>query len=198
MSNRSSHRFEPLGGVLSGEARRLKLDRSLREAAALLLWPEVVGEQIAGATQAERVQDGILYVVARSSTWAFELTFHRDAILKGLNARLGAHSIREIRFRSGVLPDPASLTPTAPKEPLPSAAELEALVLPPDETEAVEREAAAIPDPEMQAVVRRLLTNERKRAVWRAAHGFRECTACGALYTGPQNLCPACRSEAGR
>jgi hypothetical protein len=189
-----------MGGVLSAEARRLKMDRSLRDAAALLLWPEVVGEQIAGATQAERVQDGILYVVARSSSWAFELTFHREAILKGLNARLGAHSIREIRFRSGVLPpaNPASLLPAAPPEPLPSEADLEALVLSPDELEAVEREAAAIPDPEMQAVVRRLLTNERKRAAWRALHGFRECTACGALYTGPQTLCPACRSEAER
>src|SRR5207302_8947113 len=101
MADRSSEGFKPLGGVLNAEARRLKLDGSLREASAVVLWAEVVGEQIAAATEAERVRDGVLYVVARSHTWAFELTFHRDPIMKGLNARLGRNTIKEIRFRPG-------------------------------------------------------------------------------------------------
>lgn len=196
MAERSNEGFRPLGNMLGAEARRLKLDGSLREASAVTLWPEVVGEQIAAATEAERVRDGVLYVIARNHTWAFELTFHREQILKGLNARLGRKSITEIRFRPGVVQRPGA--PAPPVEPVPTATELAAIMLEPMEVERVEREAALIADPEMQAVVRRLLTNEGKRAVWRRAQGYRECTGCGALYAGPEAVCPACRSEAGR
>jgi hypothetical protein len=196
MAERSSDGFRPLGGVLNAEARRLKLDSSLREASAVVLWPEVVGEQIAAATEAERVVDGVLHVVARSHTWAFELTFHRDQILKGLNARLGRNTITEIRFRPGILRTPGALP--APPEPVPAPEELAALSLDAPETVSIEEEAARAGDPELQAVVRRLLTNERKREKWRRAQGYRECCGCGALYADGGELCPACRSEARR
>lgn len=196
MADRSSEGFKPLGGVLSAEARRLKLDGSLREASAVVLWPAVVGEQIAAATEAERVRDGVLYVVARSHTWAFELTFHRDQILKGLNARLGRNTIKEIRFRPGIIRTPGA--PPAPPEPVPNPEELAAISLDAAELSSVEEEAARAADPEMQAVVRRLLTNECKRAKWRRAQGYRECAACGALYADGGAVCPACRTEERR
>jgi predicted nucleic acid-binding Zn ribbon protein len=188
--------FRPLGRVLEAAARRLKLDGAMREASAVSLWPQVVGEQIAAATQAERVEDGVLHVIARSHTWAFELTFHRTQILKGLNAKLGRTPIRDIRFRTGVVQTPGQ--PPRPAEPAPTAAELEAIILEAGEVEAVEAEAARLADPEMQAVVRRVLANERKRAAWGRHHGMKECAACGALHAGPGESCPACRNEAQR
>jgi hypothetical protein len=188
--------FRPLGRLMDAEARRLKLDGAMGEASAVTLWPQVVGEQIAAATEAERVQDGVLYVIARSHTWAFELTFHRAQILKGLNAKLGRHGIKEIRFRTGVVQTPG--VPPRPPEPVPMEAELAAIELEPAEIEAVEQEVAGVTDPEMQAVVRRVLTNERKRAVWGRRHGQRECARCGALHAGPGDTCPACLSEAWR
>jgi hypothetical protein len=196
MAERSGEGFRPLGNMLNAEARRLKLDGSLREASAVTLWPEIVGEQIAAATEAERVRDGVLYVIARNHTWAFELTFHREQILKGLNALLGRKAITEIRFRPGAVQAPGA--PPAPPEPVPTVVELAAVVLEPMEVERVEREAARVADPEMRAVVRRLLTNEQKRAAWRRAQGYRECARCGALHAGPGAVCPACLSEARR
>jgi hypothetical protein len=196
MAERSNEGFRPLEHVLGAEARRLKLDGSLREASAVTLWPEVVGEQIAAATQAERVRDGVLHVIARNHTWAFELTFHREQICKGLNARLGGSVIQEIRFRPGVIHAPGA--PPPPPEPTPSPVELEAISLPPVEVEAVEQEAGRVADPEMQAVVRRLLTNERKRVAWQRRQGLRECTGCGAMHSSPGEICPACRREAQR
>src|SRR2546430_338368 len=120
MAERSGEGFKPLGNMLSAEARRLKLDGALREDSAVTLWPEVVGEQIAAATEAERVRDGVLYVIARNHIWAFELTFHREQILKGLNGRLGRKAITEIRFRPGVVQRPGA--PPAPAEPVLAAA----------------------------------------------------------------------------
>jgi hypothetical protein len=192
--SRSNQGFGPLSRALTAEGRRLKLDRGVREAAALTLWPEVVGEQIAGATQAERVRDGVLYVIARNSTWAFELTFHREQIRKGLNARLGGETIQEIRFRSGTVRAPES-PPPAP-EPTPTAAELAAVALSAQEAEAIEREVERVADPELQGVVRRLLTNERRRVAWQREHGLRECAGCGTLHSTAGDRCPACRSEA--
>jgi predicted nucleic acid-binding Zn ribbon protein len=196
MPDRSNERFRPLEQLLGGEARRLKLDGSLREVAAVGLWAEVVGEQIAAATQAERVRDGVLHVIARSHTWAFELTFHREQILKGLNARLGGAVIQEIRFRPGLIHAPEA--PPPPPEPAPTAAELAAITLEPGEAAAVEDEAARVADPEMQVVVRRLLTNERKRLLWQQQQGLRACASCGAMHSTPGELCPACRREGGR
>ena len=118
MAERSNEGFRPLGNMLNAEARRLKLDGSLREASAVTLWPEVVGEQIAAATEAERVRDGVLYVTARNHTWAFELTFHREKILQGLNQKLGRHRLKEIRFRTGIIsPRGAPLSPPGGHQP---------------------------------------------------------------------------------
>jgi hypothetical protein len=142
------------------------------------------------------VEDGVLHVIARSHTWAFELTFHRAQILQGLNAKLGRAPIREIRFRTGVVRNPGQ--PPQPAEPAPAMAELEAIVLEPAVVEAVEAEAARVPDPELRAVVRRVLTIERKRAVWGRRYGMKECAGCGALHAGPGESCPACRNEARR
>src|SRR5260370_13642841 len=122
MAERSGEGFKRLGNMLNAEARRLKLDGALREESAVTLWPEVVGEQIAAATEAERVREGVLYVIARNHTWAFELTFHREQILKGLNARLGRKAITEIRFRPGVVHRPGS--PPPPSEPVPASPDL--------------------------------------------------------------------------
>lgn len=193
MAERSRPGFRALGDVLGAEARRMKLDGAVGEAAAVLLWPEVVGEQIAAVTEPERVRDGVLYVIARTHTWAFELTFHRQQILKGLNARLGRNAIKEIRFRPGAIPAGAA---APPPEPAPADADLAAVELTPAEVEAVEREAIQVADSDLQALVRRMLTNERKRAVWHREHGFRPCGACGALHAGPGASCPACRREA--
>jgi hypothetical protein len=195
MADRSDA-FRPLGAILSNEARRLKLDGPIGEASALTLWPRVVGEQIASATEPERVRDGVLYVIARNHTWAFELTFHREKILHGLNQRLGRHALKEIRFRPGVISPRGAPLPSP--EAIPADAELEALSLQPVEIEVIEQEAARIADPEIQEAVRRLLTNERKRAAWHRQRGDRECAGCGAVHSGPGDTCPACRNEAER
>jgi hypothetical protein len=196
MPERSNERFRPLEHLLSAEARRLKLDGSLREASAVTLWPEVVGEQIAAVTQPERVSDGVLHVIARSHIWAFELNFHREQILKGLNARLGRGAIQEIRFRPGVIHTPGA--PPPPPEPTPTEVELAGITLEPEEVDAVEAEAAGLVDPEIQAVVRRLLLNERKRVAWQRRHGLRACGGCGTMHSGVGDLCPACLREARR
>ena len=57
-----------LGGVLE----RHGLKDQVRRMSALELWPEVVGEGIAGVTEATGVQDATLFVSVRTSAWLME------------------------------------------------------------------------------------------------------------------------------
>ncbi len=84
---------EAIGEYLgkAGLAKRIDL------ATAVERWAEVVGPQVAAATEAESVTaDGILWVRVKSSSWANELSLMAPRILAQLNqGKTG--KIRELR-----------------------------------------------------------------------------------------------------
>ena len=75
----------------AGLAKRIDL------ASAVERWAEIVGPQVAGATEAESVTaDGVLWIRVKSSSWATELSLMAPRILAQLNeGRRG--KIRELR-----------------------------------------------------------------------------------------------------
>jgi predicted nucleic acid-binding Zn ribbon protein len=190
MARRSG--FMRLDGALAKAVERLQLEHVLREGRAIAVWAEVVGAQVAEATRAENVRDGVLSVVARSSTWAFELTFHKEKILRGLNQRLGRGTLRDIRFRVGSLEEPEA---APPPEPVPNAEALADLPLSPETAAAIEAAVSAQPDPELRAHLARTLAAEARRNQWLAEHGYRPCPRCGTLHRRRTPECPACRRE---
>ncbi|MDZ7372983.1 MAG: DUF721 domain-containing protein [candidate division KSB1 bacterium] len=78
--------------------RESGLEAPLEDQRVLDLWPQVVGEIVAGVTEADRVENGILYVRVRNATWRSELSLERDKILRLLRERTGCRNIREVRF----------------------------------------------------------------------------------------------------
>lgn len=184
--------FTRLDGALKQAMERLQLEPVLREARALTLWPEVVGRQLAAATRAENVRDGVLSIVTRTSAWAFELTFHKERILKALNGRLGRGVVRDIRFRVGCPDEPE---PPPSPEPIPDARELAGLPLSDESAARIAASVAGHADPELRDRVAEALAAEERRAAWLQAHGYRPCARCGALHRGSAPDCPACRRE---
>ncbi len=67
------------------------------EQMAVEIWPEVVGEQIARNTLAERFKGGTLYIRARSPQWTQELHFHEARVITRLNGRLRQNIVQKIR-----------------------------------------------------------------------------------------------------
>ena len=67
------------------------------EQMAVEIWPEVVGEEIARNTLAERFKGGTLYVRARSPQWTQELHFHEARVIARLNGRLRQKLVHKIR-----------------------------------------------------------------------------------------------------
>lgn len=175
---------------------------------ARLVWAEVVGDKLAGVCAAELVRGHTLFVRAKSSVWANELTFHKADILMRLNQRLAgpggkADVITDIQFSSGSRRTRQATVihvATASPEPVPLT------LLPPLEPSSVGNS----PDEEaMRARLSQLVERTRLTLEWKRENGWRECPRCSALYRpadsqsalgtasagrGPQSLCALCRT----
>ncbi|MCE5198805.1 MAG: DUF721 domain-containing protein [Armatimonadota bacterium] len=91
-------RLSRLGGVLNSSLDDLGIRQKVIEQQTISKWNEVVGPQIAASSMAEKIRDGVLYVCCKSSTWANELSFHKEHMMKKLNQTAGKKIITDIRF----------------------------------------------------------------------------------------------------
>lgn len=80
---------------------RLGIRGKIQQEVAVLLWPKVVGPDIARRTTGVTVKSGIMYVTMTNSAWAHQLSFLKQDLLKAINARLGGNVIRDMRFGAG-------------------------------------------------------------------------------------------------
>jgi predicted nucleic acid-binding Zn ribbon protein len=87
-----------IGDSLGSLIKDLGFEKKLKQVRAVELWPEIVGDNIAKISQADRVYEGILYVKVKSSAWRTELLFQKRTILERIDAKLGKHVIKDIRF----------------------------------------------------------------------------------------------------
>lgn len=185
--NRNMNR---LGDVLETALKKLDLAEAALEARAVMLWPQVVGPQMARASEAQKVQGGALVVITRTSAWSQEFSFQKPHILRTYRERLGQDYIKDLRFVVGAVRGIA--------EPLagqgPTAAELRRIKLPAAEVAQI-KAASETGDPELAQAIRRALTHEAQLRIWNLEHGAKECPRCGAAYRTSHTLCPACRQD---
>ena len=78
--------------------RKSGLEKGVKQNTALLLWDEVVGENIAENTNPEKVEHGTLLVTVENSSWRRELVFKKKEIIDKLNNKIGKKTIKDIRF----------------------------------------------------------------------------------------------------
>ena len=182
--------MNPLSKILDDAMRRLDLGEAALDARAVMLWAEVVGPQMAKASEAQKVQAGTLLVTARSSAWNQELTFQRQTILRRYRERLGKDYIKDLRFTVG--PVRGVVDPSASHNP--PEAEVRRIRLPEAEVARIQ-EASQGGDPELSQAIRRALTREAQLREWRLRHGAKACPRCGAAFRTQQDLCPACRQD---
>lgn len=167
--------------------------RKIKEHTAPLIWAQVVGEQMAAATEVLGVSGGVLRVSTKSAVWAHELTFYKTEILKRLNEALGvpkAPVITDIHFQNRGLTRKES-APTLPETPLD---EIELSV---NELRSVEDSLRKIPDPELRDKMRRARLTDLRLRTWRLDNGWVPCLQCGELCPpllgGEPSACSRCR-----
>lgn len=90
---------DPIGGMVEGVLKRLKVNFSpwleeLKEA-----WPQLVGAEVASAAEPGKLEQGILFVYVTTSVKLFELRrFHLSAIEKAVREFGGDQQIRQVRL----------------------------------------------------------------------------------------------------
>ncbi|MCA0444833.1 MAG: DUF721 domain-containing protein [Bacteroidetes bacterium] len=62
-------------------------------------WPSIVGERIAQETTAEKIENKILKISVKNSSWRQELTFRKTEILTKINTHFGEEIVKDILFR---------------------------------------------------------------------------------------------------
>jgi predicted nucleic acid-binding Zn ribbon protein len=189
-TNTSTGRLTGIGIAVRSVIATNALTKSITACQAMTLWPEIAGEQLANVCKAESVRDGTLYVKAKSSSWANELTFHKPELLRKLGARLGAGVVNDIHFSTASRMR-SSRTETAIAEisSEPALEKRKQLVLGP-------MDSAAMTDPKLK--LRQLIERSTKIVEWRRENGWVECVRCAALYDpidsteNSGGVCPFC------
>lgn len=190
---------DKLGDLLRGVLRRYDLERRLRQRAAMDLWPQVVGADIARNCWPQGVRDGVLAVLAANHAWAQTLHLMRTQIIEALNARAGEQALRDITVRVG---DRGQRPPRAgAADAPPPAPELPPLTR--DEQERVRRLTASIADPGLRLQVQRAVVGIIRRRRQREQSAARVCPACGRplprrwpfRVARNQRRCPACAAR---
>lgn len=96
--------FEGIEAVLKSALHQYGIDEDIARYRFVNHWSEIVGESIAQRTRPECIRNGQLVVRVVDSTWAQELSFRREAILKRLQRFLGAdETVTDVRFYVGAL-----------------------------------------------------------------------------------------------
>ena len=177
-------REQHVADVLAEVFRRGGMKRAVRRAEAVLLWPQVVGPEVARFATATVLKNGVLYVETSDSETSMHLAMQRQRFLDVYRGRYGVTEIRDIRFRVGepdVGDDPAP-------EPAPVAVDGDELA----------RLSAAVGDLELGELTKPALEAGRAMLRWRAereAAGWTPCPTCGALAPDA-GLCDACERYA--
>lgn len=176
--------------------RRAGMKRSMKRAEAVLLWPRVVGADVARFSTARALQGGILYVDVSDSETAMHLSMQRSRFLGEYRTTYGVKDVREIRFQVGrVRPTERDPVPDGPRPP-----DLEHVD--PQDLARIARDLDALELPDEVAQV--TLQAGRRFLALQAARreaGWVPCPTCGALHDGRvRSLTPReeALAEAGR
>lgn len=94
-------RPSPMAEALGNWFTASGVGQRVAQAAVVVEWPRLVGEQIAAVTEAECVtQDGLLRIRVANAAWANELSLMTPQIMARVNAGRTAR-IRGIRWMAG-------------------------------------------------------------------------------------------------
>ncbi|HEY9723585.1 MAG TPA: DUF721 domain-containing protein [Oscillatoriaceae cyanobacterium] len=184
-------RPEKLAGALSRALKGLDVEARMREATAMALWSEIVGEVTAAKSHPLHVNRGTMVVAVASSAWANQLNLLKPKLLSAIEARLGPGVIRDLRWRTGPheteAPTPEFVRPPRPVSPLRLSA---------PQIAAIAAQAAEIADGPLASRLERVLRARAERQERLRQSGWVPCRACGVLCdTDPRadGLCPPCR-----
>jgi len=185
--------FSRVGGVVNTSLDELGLRQRVLEQQVVHNWRQTVGPQIAASSVAEKVRDGALYVICKSSMWANELSLHKQDIIKRLNKSVNKQVIRDIRFSARGF---KRAVEQMPKEESDAPTKvLETVEVKQSDIDLARRVAAESASTELATRIEKaILTSKRLEEVKRQ-EGWKTCPKCSKLHSGAGDVCVDCRGE---
>lgn len=168
----STHSMRGLVGETLAK-RGLKL--GVGRARSVLLWPGVVGPELARLTRARNQHGGTLFIEARDSAQAHHLTMQRHHVLARLQQAMGDESVTELRFVVGTLPTEKAVVVQD--------------LLPPPDRDRAEQLVQDVPEG-LREVARRAAEAITRARKWREMQGYSPCPVCGEATA--EQPCMAC------
>jgi predicted nucleic acid-binding Zn ribbon protein len=164
-----------LRDVIGITLARNRLQGGLARARSIILWPQVVGPELAKLTRARTQQGNTLFVEVRDSSMAHFLTMQRATFLSMLQEQLGDLSVTELRFSVGRL---NAHVPVPLPEPLPA----------PDRARA--RKLASSAPESLHDVALKAAEAVTRARRWREQQGYAPCEVC--TEPSREQPCRAC------
>ena len=89
---------ESVGTILSRILEKKNFKSMVDRQHLLDQWDVIVGERIAGKSEAKKIRDGSLIVEVENSMWMQELSFMKEDLLHRIREFSAGNEIEEIRF----------------------------------------------------------------------------------------------------
>ncbi|MEZ4629433.1 MAG: DciA family protein [Deinococcales bacterium] len=155
------------------------IKKAIKRAEVVVMWPQVVGSEVAKFTLAKSFKDNVLYVEVADSETATHLTMQRKRFLDAYQERFGVEELQDIRFRVGV-----------PPQTIEEAKEED----PPIDAEAFGRMCGELGKLDISEDVLKLLVETARvmleQRAKRHALGWKPCIICHSLSEGA--ICSIC------
>ncbi|MBI5598738.1 MAG: DUF721 domain-containing protein [Deltaproteobacteria bacterium] len=150
---KTERRPASVGNVLERAFSMIGLSTKIREFKIKKLWPGIVGGAISKKTLPSRLIDTTLYVTVSSSSWMNELRFHKEDIMRKVNAAVEGAAVEDMIFKPGRLDEPSGGTSEEPvKKERPLTAE---------EKLFIKKTVSGIKDPQLKDLIRRVMEKGR-------------------------------------
>lgn len=143
------------GDLLEHLLESLGLSERIEQCRALVVWDEVVGDQIARQTRPLRMREGVLEVTVAQPVWMQQLQLMKPQILKRLNERLGGTTVTDIFLKRGRLQPRPEEEPELP--PLWTTVTLSA-----EESRQIREAVAKLEDPELRREMQAFLEKQAR------------------------------------
>ncbi len=87
-----------IGNVFTQLFRDLGITKAIQQNMAVSRWAEIVGNRISEVSEAEKIENGVLFVKVSSPVWRNELVFMKSNLISSVNEALAKNIVKDIKF----------------------------------------------------------------------------------------------------
>ena len=100
MEKKRSEKLQSFSGLLNVLGGEFRLEELQEYYDALTDWEGLVGPRVASHTKPLYINERTLFVASEGSAWTQEISFRKNAIVRGVNNRLGRSLVKDVKCKT--------------------------------------------------------------------------------------------------